>query len=42
MNEKDSGQINREVIWVHKIFGYIPGEDTYEKIFLDRYLKRQG
>ena len=42
MNEKDSGQTNREVIWAHKIFGYIPIEDTYEKIFLDRYLNSQG
>lgn len=39
--EKDGGQINREVIWVYNTFGYIPGDDTYERILLDRYLSKQ-
>ncbi len=41
MNEKDGGQISREVIWAYNTFGYIPGDDTFEKILLDRYLKKQ-
>lgn len=39
MNEKDGGQLVRELIWAHDTFGYAPKEGTPEKEVLDRYLK---
>ena len=39
MNEKDGGQLVRELIWARDTFGYAPKEGTPEKEVLDRYLK---
>ena len=39
MNEKDGGQLVRELIWTRDTFGYTPKEGTPEKEVLDRYLK---
>ncbi|MCL1976067.1 MAG: antitoxin YezG family protein [Firmicutes bacterium] len=39
MVEDDGGQMGREVIWAYDTFGYIPDEDSYEKVLLDKHLK---
>ena len=39
MNEKDGGQLVRELIWARDTFGYAPKEGTPAKEVLDRYLK---
>lgn len=38
MNEKDGGQLVRELIWARDTFGYEPKEGTPAKEVLDRYL----
>lgn len=37
MNEKDGGQLVRELIWARDTFGYAPKEGTPAKEVLDRY-----
>lgn len=39
MNEKDGGQLVRELIWARDTFGYVPKEGTPAQKVLDRYLK---
>ena len=39
MNEKDGGQLVRELIWARDTFGYAPKEGAPAKEVLDRYLK---
>lgn len=41
MNNKDGGQLIRELMWAHNTFGYEPAEGSPQKKVLDNYLAQE-
>lgn len=41
MNNKDGGQLIRELMWAHNTFGYEPAEGSPEKKAIDNYLAQK-